>query len=429
MDFQFLISKHSFLILLSKFCEFYMGTSLVVLGNHSIRFENRTYEDIEKEIRTKLNALVLKNAEFLRLFALKWSENNPRSIREINETKEWHSYVETFEAYQDFPEEKQISCYGPFSLEITFTSNFIKFWDPPYRYWQWFQMEDEVHQNEWRKYFKQVLDTFGGNKVLYAADNSHFLNEYEEFKGTFKEMEADLFQKYGASKTSFQDMEATFYGIKEENAYFIDDFSSINWQLNEDLNTYLPEPEDTSSTEFDLSLHKTKEQLKNTKWDEEVILFKEIMGKMHFYHLLRLKGLLCKHTGVSGEKDQTEVFLDAYAPFAFDNLIEQLEKDGYAYANNFRFTLMLTENSNHHPAMEEFNKELLWHGIGRTSGSCMGKQHLEYFYCVHLNLAITILEELKSKFKAFQNIQILKEEVYWEEEEPILRQILYIGTA
>jgi hypothetical protein len=69
-----------------------MGTNLTQIGNHQIRFKDRTFEDIAEEIKTKLNGIKLINAEFLRTFALEWatgSHYEKQSILKIKTKHDW----------------------------------------------------------------------------------------------------------------------------------------------------------------------------------------------------------------------------------------------------------------------------------------------------------------------------------------------------
>ena len=102
-----------------------MGTGLYPIGNHKIRFKEREFRELATEIMTVLNNNVFPNAEFLRLFALRWTSNGPRDIREIKSKHQW-----TFEEeneYYSFADTQEINLYGPFLLELTFDENKITF--------------------------------------------------------------------------------------------------------------------------------------------------------------------------------------------------------------------------------------------------------------------------------------------------------------
>ncbi|HAH58547.1 MAG TPA: hypothetical protein DCL86_10390 [Bacteroidales bacterium] len=222
-----------------------MSTGLYPIGNHKIRFKEREFRELATEIMTVLNNNVFPNAEFLRLFALRWTSNGPRDIREIKSKHQW-----TFEEeneYYSFAETQEINLYGPFLLELTFDENKITFWNPPYRYWQWFEMRENVHRDEWRKYMHNIVRLFGGDRVIYLADNSHHLEEFLYYEGTFEEIEMALHTKYGKPKPTFKEVTDNF-----DHSWFVDDFKTIDWAKSHSLDKYLPEPDDASSTDYDL---------------------------------------------------------------------------------------------------------------------------------------------------------------------------------
>jgi len=64
-----------------------------------------------------------------------------------------------------------INLIGFLGFEFVFSNDKIYFKDqPPYRYWGWFNME-KIVRDEWRKYLFQILNLFGGNRVIYLPDN------------------------------------------------------------------------------------------------------------------------------------------------------------------------------------------------------------------------------------------------------------------
>jgi hypothetical protein len=111
-------------------------------------------------------------------------------------------------------------------LILTFEDNFIRFGNPKYRSWPWFDY-CQLHQNEWRKYMHFIVNLFGGDRVLYAADSFYFLEEYAYYEGSFEEMERELLEKYGKPQKSIGDIGD--FG----NDYLIDDFKSIDWNHEE----------------------------------------------------------------------------------------------------------------------------------------------------------------------------------------------------
>lgn len=398
-----------------------MGTDLYQLGNHKIRFKERDFSELTTEIKTVLDRTVFPNAEFLKRFALRWHSDNPRMIREIKTKRHWTFREEN--EYYSFAEDKEIEFDGPFGLNLTFDENKITFWDPTFRYWQWFEMDDGVHRDEWRKYMQHVVKLFGGDRVLYAADNGHHLEEYTYYEGTFEEMENALRKKYGNPKPTFQEVADDF-----DNSYFIDDFKNIDWSKSEPLDEYLPEPDDTSSTAYDLQVYSIKENLKTLKFNNEVLHHKLIDGKIHFYHIARVDGLLCVHKGIVGGQENLEVKLDEYAPFTYDNLEEKIEKDGYGNQCDISFTIKFNGWNNINSwsdALAEFETELLWSGIGtKDGGSYVNGEREEWFYAVDEELTMKLLLDLGKKHNATGKIEVYRNDDSDNEDEESRNEIL-----
>lgn len=385
-----------------------MGTDLYQLGNHKIKFKNRQFSELTKEIKITLDKTLFPNADFLRLAALRWANSNPKNVRDIREIKtkrEWTFRDE--DEYFNFREDKNIDFYGPFDLHLTFEEHKITFWNPPYRYWDWFEMEDNVHRDEWRKYMYHVIKLFGGDRVIYLADNGHPLDEFIYHEGTFEEIEKALFKKFGKPKKTFEEVAADF-----DNSYFIDDFKTINWNKNEPLDEYLPEPDDTSSTDYDLKKYSSKRNLKRLSFRNEVLHHKRIDDKIHFYHLATVDGLLCIHTGVVGGQENITVKLDKYAPFTYDSLEKQIEKDGYGNQCDISFTIKFNgwDNINSwSDSLADFEIELLWQGLGQKGGgSYAGEEREEWFYSVDEELAMKLLLDLGKKYKAKGKIEVYR---------------------
>lgn len=386
-----------------------MGTDLYQIGNHKINFSKKSFDDLTKEIKIKLDNTIFPNADFLRLFALRWANSEPRRVRQIREIKtkkDWTFREE--DEYYNFKEDKTIDFYGPFDLELTFDEQKILFWNPPYRYWYWFEMEDEVHRDEWRKYMLQILKLFGGDRVIYLADNAHHLDEFREFEGTFDEIESALFKKYGKPKETFKEVASDF-----DNSYFIDIFETINWESNEPLNEYLPEPDDTSSTDFDLEKYSSKNEIKELYFENEFLMHKIIGNSIHFYHLTVIKGLLCIHFGQVGGTEKIEVKLDKHAPFVFDEIKMELMQKGYDNTNYKDYTIKFNGWKNVESwadAINEFETELIWSGNGAMSGSSSNSKGKveKWFYAVNENLALELLLKLGKKFNSNGKIQVYK---------------------
>ena len=73
-----------------------MGTDICQYGNHKINFTNRSYDEIAKEIKMKLDTLVLINAEFLRFLVVSyfeggmqlWNKADDEKLEQIRKYKE-----------------------------------------------------------------------------------------------------------------------------------------------------------------------------------------------------------------------------------------------------------------------------------------------------------------------------------------------------
>lgn len=382
-----------------------MGISLHPIGNHNISFKNRSFKEIVEEIKHKLDVTRFPNELFLRRFALRWHSFNPRTIREIKNKKKWTYYEEN--EYFNFDEKKEIEFEGPFSLSLLFTEHHIRIYDPPYRYFLWFDLCDEKIQNEWRKYIKHIVNLFGGNRVLYAADSGCFLEYYAYYEDNFETMEKELLEKYGKPKKRIQDIQEI-----EEGEYFIDDFSTIDWSITENYDEFSTESNDFSSISFDVEYFSKKENLKPLNFDDKLLVHKKIKNEIHFFHLVRKEGLLGYHKGIVGKKEDIEIKLDKHAPFTFDKIVEQQKEKGFSYQYDISFTIRIKGEENidsWREPIKVFEKELPWNGLGGVTGSSFGEKINEYwYYTVNEKLALNLLLNLGKKYNAFGKIRVFR---------------------
>ena len=384
-----------------------MGTDLVQIGNHKIRFGERKFKEIAIEICNKLNETKLVNAEYLRLYALCW-ERSVRAIRTIKTKTDW--------TYENDDNEDQDDCSndfnGPYNLTIYFTKYYIYFFNPTIRYRQWIngeEPEDIIFRNEWRKYMYQIVTAFDGDRVIYLADNSHPLDGYSDRDCPFEEIETALKERFGETKTSFKEL-----AEKPDDSYMIDYLKDIDWEMNIVLDGYYPEPNDLTSIEYDLNDFTNKTQLEEVGWDDETLKFKEIEGDVHFYHLARYSGVIVKHKGALGGEETIETLLDEYAPFSFDALKEKIEAEYSAdmkkcYSINFynRKDYKVWKE-----ALSEFEQKLIWTGNGTCGGDFYSKEKCgSSFYVVNEKLAIELLLQLGEKYTVVAPIEIVREEV------------------
>jgi len=206
-----------------------MGTDLYPIANHQLSFANKTLAEIVAEIQPVLDKLVLSNYAFLLDFALKRNADNPTRCRQIQQTVGWSHLEEDIE-YYDFnsAEYKSLDFAGPCNLQITFYPHQLLMMDPLYRYRQWLGLQKAdgtpatEHRNEWRKYLRQMANAFGGNRVIYLADNTHPLDNYCGGNETFEEVEQALKERFGEPKPTFSETLAD-----EQHSYFIDRFTDI----------------------------------------------------------------------------------------------------------------------------------------------------------------------------------------------------------
>lgn len=196
-----------------------MGTSLAPIGNHTIVFGNRTFKEIANEIKEKLNGIRFVNESYLLDFALHWNSDSEKRMATIKETTHWNYYDE--DDSFNFEEDRKIEFCGPFDLEIWVEEFRVLYFNPPFRYHYWMKYSDEedepgvYHRNEWRKYFFQIQQALGGDRVIYLADNSHPLAVFFDSEGPFNEIETNLSAQFGPPSPTMEEAYDT-------DGYFID---------------------------------------------------------------------------------------------------------------------------------------------------------------------------------------------------------------
>lgn len=193
-----------------------MGTSLCPVGNHTIEFKDKTFEALVTEIKEKLDGITFENEAFLKKTALEDAAGYPEIIEQIQITKQWIVY----ESY-NFAEEKVLEFGGPFYFELQFDAYTIQFYDCGYRYWQWLELDPDT-RNQWRKYYYQVIKAFGGDRMIYMADNSHPLEHILYLKIPFEEVEIKLTDTFGAPKKTFEEVNSNY-----ETSFYVDRFEDF----------------------------------------------------------------------------------------------------------------------------------------------------------------------------------------------------------
>lgn len=374
-----------------------MGVDLVPIGNHKISFKNTTIVKLASKITSILNNATFPNPDFLKDFALNSNKYQPDIIREINTKQSWAYKI----CDQDYGTEKSksIKLYGPFALTLTFKEHFIRFGNPLYRYWVWFGY-NQLHQNEWRKYMYFIVNLFGGDRVLYAADSSIFLEKYTYYEGSFEEMERELIEKYGKPKISMDDVDDS------KMDYLIDNFNNIDWNHVDVFDTPRQKPDDKSSIDFDLLQFADKEILKNYYFFDYILLHKIIANKIHYYHLSTIDKLIVIHKGVVDGEENIEVVFDENTAFLFQNLLNSREQDGYEVLPNKHYIIYFKGQENYDGwkvTIDQFISALIWSGLGMYQRSYRLINNEEYglhMYFVDERQALELLLDLGKRNRA-----------------------------
>jgi hypothetical protein len=206
-----------------------MGISLISIANHQILFTGKSQDAIIAIIQAKLNNLELTDGKFLLDFALKWYEDRLDRLDDIYDMQYWFPVREKPEYYDfDTAEFKNIDFDGPCNLRITFDENYILFHDPPFRYKQWFCLENKdgteaiESRHEWRRYMAQVISLFDGDRVIYLPDMGHPVAKYWWGDDNFEVIEQRLKEDLGEPATTFREVCS-----KIDNTYFIDRFADL----------------------------------------------------------------------------------------------------------------------------------------------------------------------------------------------------------
>lgn len=203
-----------------------MGTSLCPIANHTISFAGKTYEEMIASIKPRLDSIVPVNRPFLLDFACRWYEAN-----EFRTDAEWLPLREDPRYYEYDKTEcihKAIDFEGYYNLWVSLEPGRLHAFGPPYRYWQWFGMQNEdgteatEWRNEWRTYPRQVVHALGGDRVIYLADNAHPLEKYLYSTESAESVEQLLRQEYGPPAATFREVHE-----RADTRYFVDYFTDL----------------------------------------------------------------------------------------------------------------------------------------------------------------------------------------------------------
>lgn len=195
-----------------------MSTSLCPIANHKIEFKNKSFQSLANEIKEKLDRLKLENIAFLKELSL--SENSPKPEKTgRKEAGDWSVHPE--DEYYKFAEDKYLNFNGPFDLDFEIDAHKIHFFNPGFSYREWLEKDEET-RNKWRKYYYQVTQLLGGDRVIYLADNSHPLEKYMYLEIPLEKIENKLLQDFGEPKRTFEEV------LRNYNAaFYADRFKDI----------------------------------------------------------------------------------------------------------------------------------------------------------------------------------------------------------
>jgi len=208
-----------------------VGVNLIPLLNHQIPFKGKTLVEVIAIIQPKLDAMELDNRGFLLEYTSDWANVSPQQRVALAKAKatRWQPLIEDPRYYDfDTSDSKTIDFDGPYDLRLSFDPHTILSLSPPYRYRQWFGLQNAdgteaiAVRNEWRRYLRQVARTFGGDRALYLADNAHPLTTYWYEDKSVEEIEQQMRQELGEPKKTFREV----YEGKNTD-YFVDYFSDI----------------------------------------------------------------------------------------------------------------------------------------------------------------------------------------------------------
>jgi hypothetical protein len=217
-----------------------MGLYTEIFGNHNIIFRERNIFDIANEIKDKLNKLKFSNDDFLLYYSLfdeYFNDYTSSEIEEMKKLKFWDYYINELES--DYDEYGYIEFYGYYNLKLNFSENNIDFLDPMCKFKTWFEYgKDDDYVNEWRKYYKQIVTQFGGNRVIYYPDYG-----IEIHSGELSELPFELFEKEYfkiINNLELNEYEKEYFDSIENTDNLFDKLDDIDWTKNYPLIHWRP---------------------------------------------------------------------------------------------------------------------------------------------------------------------------------------------
>ena len=217
-----------------------MGCNVEIYGNHTVCFKNNSIFGIANEIKNKLNNINFSNNDFLLYYSLFDKYFNNYSSKEIENMKllnKWDYYENVLE--NEYNECGYINFHGYYNLKIYFYEKYIIFADPNCRFISWCEYgSGSDFVNEWRKYYKQIINEFGGNRIIYYPDYG-----IDGYSGILSELPFDEFEKEYFKTIEEQNLtdwdKEYFKGIKFTSELF-DKLDNIDWAKNYSLNEWKP---------------------------------------------------------------------------------------------------------------------------------------------------------------------------------------------
>jgi len=215
-----------------------MGVDLCQYGNYKVVFTGRNLIEVAEEIKEKLNSIKLVNIDYIKIL-MNYLDHSDLQAPEIllrnEKTGIYKEIVEEewnweYEIINDCTEEdginyQYIKFIGFRNFELEFTKDKIFFWEPPYRFRGWFLM-DKFTRDQWRIYMFQIINSFGGNRVIYLPDNMMdaeiYLDEHDGIDSPFEEIEQGLIKQFGKYEKNIDEVDE-----EDDLQYFIDNFSDL----------------------------------------------------------------------------------------------------------------------------------------------------------------------------------------------------------
>jgi hypothetical protein len=211
-----------------------MGVDLYVYGNHSIPMAGFSLGVIAKSLEKEMNILTIPNIEYLKNEELKFHLSfppvpaNTKDVVNVGKLKSIDNWsVGTYKSNLEYDTDDELCFLGPMGFYFIMSSTNIQFWNPLYRYSQWFQGYDPEWKERitsWRKYYYAIITLLKGNKAIYLADafNNKYMDKFYTPGYAFSKIEQELIDEYGQNSKHLYEYSEDDYPL-----YYIDDFSDI----------------------------------------------------------------------------------------------------------------------------------------------------------------------------------------------------------